>query len=312
VTANDGELGEQYLREFQDNEKEIPTILTTSRKLSTGVDALNIRNIVLLRPIKTILEFKQIIGRGTRVYEGKDYFTVHDFVEAYEHFADEEWDGLPDGIDDWEKPDPPDPKEDDGDKEKRKLVEVKLQDGKIREIEYTTQTLYYDQQGKPISAEEFLKNIFGVLPNVFQDEKELRSLWSNPENRKKLLDGLASRGFGEAELIEIQKMTNNQYSDIFDVLSYIAFAKQPKLREERSGMAKQAVQKQFSDKELEFINFILSKYEVDGVWELGIEKLNPLIKLKYGSASLAKEELGEAKEIRQLFTNFQQYLYQSA
>jgi len=315
VTANDGELGEQYLREFQDNEKEIPTILTTSRKLSTGVDALNIRNIVLLRPIKTIVEFKQIIGRGTRVYEGKDYFTVHDFVEAYEHFADEEWDGIPDGIDDGKTPDPPDPKEDDdddGDKEKRKLVEVKLQDGKIREIEYTTQTLYYDQQGKPISAEEFLKNIFGALPDVFQDEKELRSLWSNPETRKKLLDGLASRGFGEAELKEIQKMTNNQYSDIFDVLSYIAFAKQPKLREERSGMAKQAVQKQFSDKELEFINFILSKYEVDGVWELGIEKLNPLIKLKYGTASVAKEELGEAKEIRQLFTNFQQYLYQSA
>ena len=315
VTANDGELGEKYLREFQDNEKEIPTILTTSRKLSTGVDALNIRNIVLLRPIKTIVEFKQIIGRGTRVYEGKDYFTVHDFVEAYEHFADEEWDGIPDGIDDGKTPDPPDPKEDDdddGDKEKRKLVEVKLQDGKIREIEYTTQTLYYDQQGKPISAEEFLKNIFGALPDVFQDEKELRSLWSNPETRKKLLDGLASRGFGEAELKEIQKMTNNQYSDIFDVLSYIAFAKQPKLREERSGMAKQAVQKQFSDKELEFINFILSKYEVDGVWELGIEKLNPLIKLKYGTASVAKEELGEAKEIRQLFTNFQQYLYQSA
>ena len=150
------------------------------------------------------------------------------------------------------------------------------------------------------------------MPDVFQDEKELRSLWSNPETRKKLLDGLASRGFGEAELKEIQKMTNNQYSDIFDVLSYIAFAKQPKLREERSGMAKQAVQKQFSDKELEFINFILSKYEVDGVWELGIEKLNPLIKLKYGTASVAKEELGEAKEIRQLFTNFQQYLYQSA
>ena len=315
VTANDGELGEQYLREFQDNEKEIPTILTTSRKLSTGVDALNIRNIVLLRPIKTIVEFKQIIGRGTRIYEGKDYFTVHDFVEAYEHFADEEWDGIPDGIDDGKTPDPPDPKgddDDDGDKEKRKLVEVKLQDGKIREIEYTTQTLYYDQQGKPISAEEFLKNIFGALPDVFQDEKELRSLWSNPETRKKLLDGLASRGFGEAELKEIQKMTNNQYSDIFDVLSYIAFAKQPKLREERSGMAKQAVQKQFSDKELEFINFILSKYEVDGVWELGIEKLNPLIKLKYGTASVAKEELGEAKEIRQLFTNFQQYLYQSA
>ncbi len=93
VTANDGELGNQYLRDFQDNEKSIPTILTTSQKLSTGVDARNIRNIVLMRPIKTMIEFKQIIGRGTRLFDGKDYFTIYDFVKAYHHFSDLEWDG---------------------------------------------------------------------------------------------------------------------------------------------------------------------------------------------------------------------------
>ncbi len=95
VTANDGTLGEQHLRDFQDNEKSIPTILTTSQKLSTGVDARNIRNIVLMRPIGTMIEFKQIIGRGTRLFDGKDYFTVYDFVKAYEHFNDPEWDGEP-------------------------------------------------------------------------------------------------------------------------------------------------------------------------------------------------------------------------
>src|SRR5438046_4509771 len=95
VTANDGDLGEQWLRAFQDNEKTIPTILTTSQKLSTGVDARNIRNIVLMRPINSIIEFKQIIGRGTRIFEGKDYFTIYDFVKAYEHFSDDEWDGPP-------------------------------------------------------------------------------------------------------------------------------------------------------------------------------------------------------------------------
>lgn len=95
VTANDGELGEQYLREFQDNEKSVPTILTTSQKLSTGVDALNIRNIILLRQINTIIEFKQIIGRGTRLFDGKDYFTIYDFVDACHHFMDPEWDGEP-------------------------------------------------------------------------------------------------------------------------------------------------------------------------------------------------------------------------
>src|SRR5580700_443475 len=95
VTANDGALGDQHLRDFQDNEKTIPTILTTSQKLSTGVDARNIRNIVLMRPIKSMIEFKQIVGRGTRLYDGKDYFTIYDFVKAHHHFSDPQWDGEP-------------------------------------------------------------------------------------------------------------------------------------------------------------------------------------------------------------------------
>lgn len=95
VTANDGAEGERFLKQFQDNEKTIPTILTTSQKLSTGVDARNVRNIVLMRPVNSMIEFKQIIGRGTRLYDGKDYFTIFDFVKAYEHFNDPEWDGEP-------------------------------------------------------------------------------------------------------------------------------------------------------------------------------------------------------------------------
>ena len=95
VTANDGSRGDQFLRIFQDNEKTIPTILTTSHKLSTGVDARNVRNIVLMRPIKSMIEFKQIIGRGTRLFDGKDYFTIYDFVKAHQHFNDAEWDGEP-------------------------------------------------------------------------------------------------------------------------------------------------------------------------------------------------------------------------
>jgi type I restriction enzyme R subunit len=95
VTADDGKIGEQHLSNFQDNEKNVPTILTTSQKLSTGVNARNVRNIVLMRPINSMIEFKQIIGRGTRLFEGKDYFTIYDFVKAYAHFNDPEWDGEP-------------------------------------------------------------------------------------------------------------------------------------------------------------------------------------------------------------------------
>ena len=92
VTADDGAEGEQQLRNFQDNEKTIPTILTTSQKLSTGVDAQNVRNIVLMRPVTNMIEFKQIIGRGTRLFEDKYYFTIYDFVGAHKQFYDKEWD----------------------------------------------------------------------------------------------------------------------------------------------------------------------------------------------------------------------------
>ena len=130
VTANDGEIGEQFLREFQDNEKTIPTILTTSQKLSTGVDARNIRNIVLMRPVNSMIEFKQIVGRGTRLFDGKEFFTIYDYVDAYHHFADPEWDGEPiepeasvvDEPKETYKPKEPKEPQDDEGKEKRKRV----------------------------------------------------------------------------------------------------------------------------------------------------------------------------------------------
>ena len=149
VTANDGALGEQHLRDFQDNEKTIPTILTTSQKLSTGVDARNIRNIVLMRPINSMIEFKQIIGRGTRLYDGKDYFTIYDFVKAHHHFNDPEWDGEP------LEPEPPAP-EPAGEPASRLMpaepgpeptpppprqkIKVKLADGKERTIQHMMAT----------------------------------------------------------------------------------------------------------------------------------------------------------------------------
>ncbi len=206
VTANDGTLGEQYLREFQDNEKTIPTILTTSQKLSTGVDARNIRNIVLMRPINTIIEFKQIIGRGTRLFDGKEYFTIYDFVGAYKHFLDEEWDGEPiDNTTELSEPkqpkepkEPPELPEPEPPTEPRQKVKIKLRDGKDREIQHIIATSFWNADGKPISAEEFLKNMFGaMIPEFFKDEQELRNIWSNPITRKNFLDKIAEIGYGK-------------------------------------------------------------------------------------------------------------------
>jgi hypothetical protein len=230
VTADDGERGEQSLRTFQDNEKTIPTILTTSQKLSTGVDARNIRNIVLMRPIGTMIEFKQIIGRGTRLFDGKDYFTIYDFVKAHEHFNDPEWDGEP--MEPVEpavrEPSPkPDGMADEGDdfdhepEQKPKKVKIKLADGKERSIQSMLATTFWSPDGRPISAAQFVEKLFGELPQFFKNEDELRRIWSRPDTRKVLLARLAEKGFAGEQLAEISRMINAEKSDLFDVLAYM-------------------------------------------------------------------------------------------
>jgi type I restriction enzyme R subunit len=341
VTANDGVLGDQYLRDFQDNEKTIPTILTTSQKLSTGVDARNIRNIVLMRPINSIIEFKQIIGRGTRLYDGKDYFTIYDFVKAYHHFSDPEWDGEPLEPEPCEKcgfhpcqcvkpvPQPcsvcgktpcecpKEPCEVCGQRpcvcERKKKAKVKLADGKDRTIQHMVCTTFWHPDGTPMSAQQFMEMLFGRLPEFFKDEAELRALWSTPDTRKKLLDGLAEKGFGHEQLAEMQRIIDAEKSDIFDVLAYVAYALPTLTREERANRARLAIARNFNSKQQAFLDFVLAQYVGVGVDELDQEKLTPLLRLKYfNSISDAVKDLGMPEEINKVFVGFQKYLYQEA
>lgn len=318
VTANDGKRGEQHLRDFQDNEKTIPTILTTSQKLSTGVDARNIRNIVLLRPINSMIEFKQIVGRGTRLFEGKDYFTIYDFVDAYHHFLDSEWDGEPLEPEPPSEPkDPPTPKEpgendEDGDGEEKEewtRLKIKLKDGKEREIQHMISTSFWSADGKPISAEEFLQNLFGKLPDFFKNEDELRKIWSNPTTRSTFLKSLEEAGYGKDELANIQRLINAEKSDLFDVLEYVSFAVKPITREERVITAKPIIFARLDNRQKEFLDFVLSKYIETGVEELDQEKLPTLLELKYQSISDAEEALGGVDKIKKIFIAFQEYLY---
>ncbi len=321
VTANDGEIGEQFLREFQDNEKSTPTILTTSQKLSTGVDALNIRNVVLMRPVNSMIEFKQIVGRGTRLFEGKEFFTIYDFVNAYHHFADPEWDGEPlalesDGVNEPKKPylpkDPKEPKEVSGDvEEKTKRIKIKLKDGKEREIQHMMSTSFWSADGRPIFAEEFLNNLFGELPGLFKSEAELRTLWSHPMTRKTLLEKLADAGYGKEELTSLQKLVDAEKSDLFDVLEYVFNSDiKPITREARVAAAQANIFAFLNAQQKEFIDFVLSKYIETGVEELDQEKLATLLNIKYHSLEDAKEVLGAVANISSLFIEFQKHLYE--
>jgi type I restriction enzyme R subunit len=318
VTANDGALGEQYLKDFQDNEKTIPTILTTSQKLSTGVDARNVRNIILLRPINSMIEFKQIVGRGTRLYDGKNYFTIIDFVDAYKHFSDPEWDGEPiedpnggdkEPIPPKEPKEPKDKEEESDEEPKKKKLKIKLRDGKEREIQHIVSTMFWSADGKPISAEQFIENLFGTLPELFKSEEELREIWSDPLTRQTFLDRISVLGFPRDKLEALQKLVNAEDSDLFDVLAYVAFAKQPIARKERVDCSREEIYKNLDDKQREFVDFVLDQYIDKGVEELSSEKLPDLIRLKYHAVSDAEKKLGPASKIRSMFFAFQKSLY---
>jgi len=337
VTADDGALGEQYLRDFQDNEKTIPTILTTSQKLSTGVDARNVRNIVLMRPVNSMIEFKQIIGRGTRLYDGKDYFTIHDFVKAHIHFSDPEWDGEPAepevcdkcGSNPCQCENPPPKACSACGKhpcecpkevcpvcgrvqclcEKRKKTKVRLADGKERSIQHMMSTTFWHPDGTPMSSQQFLEQLFGRLPEFFASEDELRAIWSAPATRYRLLEGLAAAGFGNEQLAEMQKIIDAEQSDLFDLLAHVAYAKAPLTREVRAANAKVYINTHFSAKQQVFLDFVLQHYIAEGVEELDQQKLTPLLRLKYGAIQDAVADLGQPEEIGMTFASFQQYLY---
>ncbi|NQU32622.1 MAG: DEAD/DEAH box helicase family protein [Bacteroidetes bacterium] len=334
VTADDGKLGEQHLRDFQDNEKNIPTVLTTSQKLSTGVDAPEIRNIVLLRSVNSMIEFKQIVGRGTRLYDGKDYFTIYDFVNAHHHFSDEEWDGPPLPPEEPEPRPEPQPCPHCGerpckclkeppppcivcgnspcvcDNPPRRMIRIKLSDQKYRELDSMVKTSFWSADGTPISSSEFIENLFGDIPSLFKNEEELRKIWILPDTRKKLLEELSEKGYTQEQLEDLKKLVHGEDSDLFDVLAYVAYHKDLVPRLKRAEQAKIHLNS-YNKAQQGFLNFVLKQYVDAGVSELDDAKLSDLLVLKYKALADAKKELGSIPTIRDTFIGFQEYLYEA-
>ena len=163
-----------------------------------------------------------------------------------------------------------------------------------------------------MSAQQFMEMLFGKLPEFFKDESELRQLWSQPDTRTKLLQGLSEKGFGKEQMAEMQKIIDAEDSDLFDVLAFVAYALPPLTREERAARAKLEISTRFNNKQQIFLDFVLSHYVQVGVEELDQEKLTPLLFLKYHSLSDAIDELGRPDEIGKVFVGFQRFLYEKA
>jgi type I restriction enzyme R subunit len=265
-----------------------------------------------------MIEFKQIIGRGTRLFDDKEFFTIYDFVDAYKHFNDPEWDGEPIELVDKgnETPIPTpqktssDPGEPTEGKERKPKIKVKLRDGKEREIQHIVSTSFWSADGKPISAEEFLNNLLGELPKLFKDEEELRKLWSNPQTRRTLLEQLEGVGFPKSDLLTLQKLVDMEKCDLYDVLEYIFNGDSIVMtREARVKTAEATIFALLNDRQKEFISFVLGKYIEIGVDELDQGKLPFLLTNKYQSLEDAIEILGDTTKIIHLFTEFQEHLY---
>ncbi|SFC81419.1 type I restriction enzyme, R subunit [Xylanibacter ruminicola] len=326
VTANDGAAGEEYLSDFQDNEKTIPTVLTTSEKLSTGVDARNVRHIVLMRPVNSMIEFKQIIGRGTRIYDGKYYFTIWDFVHAYEKYAQPDWDGEPvcpkcgnnpctcvvkprghrDDVaptwtahDDRPEPTPDDPNE---------KLEIVLPDHRVRRIKFINNIMFWGADGKPVSAQKFIEEMFGRLPDFFQSSADLHKMWADPETREALLDKMNEAGYGKDILCDIRKLIDAENCDLLDVLEYIAYATTPIERKERAQRLT-GYTNNLGDAQKQFIEYMINAYVQSGIDELRMDKLKTLLELKFGSVGEGITALGGVPNARQTFKDFQYHLY---
>ena len=185
-----------------------------------------------------------------------------------------------------------------------------MRDGKEREIKYMISTSFWSADGKPISVEEFINNLFGAMPEFFKSEDELRKIWSDPKTRKALLDRLAESGYGQNELEIVQKMIDAEASDLFDVLAYIAFMTEPITRVRRVEQTRSKIYVDLNERQREFVDFALSKYSEKGVEELGEDQLPVLLNLRYQAIADAEQMLGSVDQIRAIFFGFQKKLYE--
>ena len=283
--------------------------------LTTGVDAKNVRNVILTAPIRSMTEFKQIIGRGTRVFEGKDFFTILDFVGATNLFYDPRWDGDAVPTDDPAtpaEPKPPrEPKEptDKPEGEKKEKAEITIRGRRLRVIDI--ETTYVGAEGKPLRTGEYLEYLIGVLGGMYDDESRLREIWSDPRERKILMNKLENMHIDAAQLSELAAIFEAEDADIYDVLAHLSFNHDILTRSERvlNVEHRDFIERHHSTKARDFLEFILRRYERDGVAELDEEKLSSLIQL----SSIDKEELKEAfgglRDIKEGYLELQREIY---
>jgi len=330
VVSEEGKIGRGHLSKFQDPEKSVPVILTTSKLLSTGVDMPMCKNVVIFKPISSMVEFKQIIGRGTRLFTDKDklWFTIIDYIGPTRLFADPEFDGKPEFISEEEI-------DEQGEQiagtheitEEETSVEEELEyepeipddsEGCLRkyyvdgvEVRIVHEMVYeLDSSGKKLRVIKYTDYTAEQVRKLYPSAAELRSKWTDQEERQQIIESLTERGISLEQLAET---TSQPDADPFDLLVYVAFNGPLKTRRERAERLQREKQDffdQYSPQAREILNKLLTKYTDHGVNQLSdinILKIPPIS--NYGTVVEIARFFNGPVRLREAMNQIQTLLY---
>lgn len=331
VTSDEGQIGRGFLSKFQDPEEHAPVILTTSQLLTTGVDAPTCQNVILVRTIGSMTEFKQIIGRGTRVRDdkGKLFFNILDYTgSATIMFADPDFDGEPslvsqEEIDNAgrtvegseqvadeqtpqaEEEEASEPQYDDEVRAPRKYY-VK---GGIVAID-TEVTLDLDADGNKLRTVEITQYTADTVRTLYTDPDDLRKKWSDFEQRSAIIEMLEQKGI---DFNELAATAGTPDADPFDLLCHLAYNAPlltRKQRAEKLRKDKKDFFDQFGPEARIIINELLDKYAEHGTAQFSIPDIFEVPPIsQHGNLKEIASKFGGTEKLVAAFSKLQEYLY---
>ncbi|HKQ60435.1 MAG TPA: DEAD/DEAH box helicase family protein [Candidatus Polarisedimenticolaceae bacterium] len=318
IVADEGDVGVEHLDDFADTERDSPVVATTSKLLSTGVDLPAVRNIVLFRPIGSIVEFKQIVGRGTRLCPeaGKLSFEIVDFVGATSHFADPEFDGPAESVvveDMGVRGEVVTPSElaspglesssEDG--SPRKLY---VDGGAARVVVDTLSVL--DPDTGELRTVTYEQHVADAVRRLYPHPRDLRSRWRTRASRDEVVAALEDRGISLAEL---GARTGRDEADPLDLLIHLAWNGPLRTRRERADRVRREGSALFAQHAFEaraILSDLLDKYAEHGIVELDdlrILEVAPLT--RHGSPAEIAACFGGTERLREAVRQLADHIY---
>jgi len=337
IVSEEGDIGKGHLGRFMDIDEPIPVVVTTSKLLSTGVDVPTCKNIVIFRAINSMTEFKQIVGRGTRVREDKEklFFTILDYTgSATRNFADSDFDGEPpliteeeidkegnvtegdewtpntthDDNDDWEDDDDTyEPPTGGGGVEPRRKYYIS--EGTVSIVAESVQILDANGKLRTVQFTQFAKE---QITTMFPSMNDFRSKWNDLQERQHIIDELENNGISIEQLMDI---TKQQDIDPFDLLCFVAFDLKPLTRKQRADLLKKNKPDFFahySEGAKNVLNLILEKYVDYGLNQIRPDIISVEPIAQQGNPIEIVNEFGGINEFKEAIEKLQTLLYAEA